>query len=117
MASPLFTAYPAWPFQFTLHQAPEQAPTETFAPAGIVRSSSVFGLGPLRRPSSVVVVPTRASAAPALITSARNESAMVNDRMSPARPFPTILTQMQASVDCLGFKSLASSSPTASGQG
>ena len=66
-----------------MHQEPEQAPTETFAPAGMVRSSSVLGLGPARRPSSVVVVPTRARATPALSTSAKNENAMVDNRMSP----------------------------------
>src|SRR5262249_14859097 len=97
MVSPLFTAYPTSPFQLTLHQAPEQAPTETFAPAGMVRSSSVFGLGPLRRPSSVVVVPTRASAAPAPIASARNESPMVNDRISPPRPSQPFLHRYRRS--------------------
>src|SRR5262249_26435064 len=74
----------------------------------MVRSNSVLGLGPARRPSSVVVVPTRASATPALITSARNEIAMVDNRMSPEFPSDFNLTQIEATVDWLESRNTGS---------
>ena len=49
----------------------------------------------------MVVVPTRARATPALSTSAKNENAMVDNRMSPEFPSDASLTQMGATVDWL----------------
>ena len=58
----------------------------------------------------MVVVPTRASATFALITSARNENAMVDNRMSPSFPSDAYLTQMEATVIGWSGGKLASSS-------
>jgi hypothetical protein len=56
----------------------------------------------------VVVVPTRASATSALITSARNEIAIVDNRMSPKFPSDANLTQIGATVDWLESRSTGS---------